>query len=868
MEVEDLYKNFRLIEYITNYPVITTSNYDMAPRSVSAGSSRAGPSKPKAAPVAIPRSNAASSAGRSRKRAASPEEDEDDDEFAGIAGDLEVSDEGEDDGEDEDEDDDEFPELDSGSELGDLGGDEEDDEDSDELLDDEEDGSEDGYNSSDIERMYGSSPESSILASPSSGNRELDTDEKLSRLIARNTVKPDESLGAEGQISTAKKGYGKLVPSKLVPGGYRREYDDIEAGYGSESSTEDNPNTIGNIPIEWYDDMPHIGYDVNGRKIFRPAQGDELDKFLANTTDIAAWTSAEDKLLQKNVQLSDKELDIIRRLVQGENPDADFDPYQDTIEWFTGKGQERIMPLSAAPEPKRRFVPSKWEHAKVMKIVKAIREGRIVPGKPAAQKPTVYGIWSESDQPHKEHAMYMPAPQLPPPKTEESYNPPEEYVPTEEERAEWEAMDKEDRKTDFLPAKYSALRLVPGYKNLVQEKFERCLDLYLAPRTRKVKLNIDPESLIPKLPAPRELRPFPTTSCVQYRHPGDTRVRSVSVSPKGDWMASGSEDGVVRVWDVATGREVWRWNLKGGPIQHVAWSPNADEAILVALVEGRVAVLSPLALVSPSVAAETLTHANTGYASSAATTKIGAGKEIKGTEAVKWTRPGELARERGELIYIEVPGTPKQVTWHRKGDYFATVAADAANKAVLIHQLGKHATQSPFRKTQGSVQRVAFHPSKPWFFAATQRYVRLYDLAAQKLVRTLQTGLKWISSLDVHPGGDNLIVGSYDKKLAWFDMDLGTKPFKTLRYHARALRAVVFHPKLPLFASASDDGTVQIFHATVYDDLNQNPLIVPLKILRGHRITDGLGVLDLRWHPEKPWLVSSGADGECRLWCS
>ena len=105
----------------------------------------------------------------------------------------------------------------------------------------------------------------------------------------------------------------------------------------------------------------------------------------------------------------------------------------------------------------------------------------------------------------------------------------------------------------------------------------------------------------------------------------------------------------------------------------------------------------------------------------------------------------------------------------------------AANKAVLIHQLSRHATQSPFKKTGGAVQRVAFHPLKPWFFAATQRYVRLYDLAGQKLVKTLQTGVRWISSLDVHPGGDHVMVGSYDKKLSWFDMDLSTKPYKTLR---------------------------------------------------------------------------------------
>lgn len=63
--------------------------------------------------------------------------------------------------------------------------------------------------------------------------------------------------------------------------------------------------------------------------------------------------------------LTAAELDLIRRLQENENPDADYDPYEPTIEWFTGKGKEEIMPLSAAPEPKRRWVPSKWEKQKV-----------------------------------------------------------------------------------------------------------------------------------------------------------------------------------------------------------------------------------------------------------------------------------------------------------------------------------------------------------------------------------------------------------------------------------------------------------------------------------------------------------------------
>lgn len=38
--------------------------------------------------------------------------------------------------------------------------------------------------------------------------------------------------------------------------------------------------------------------------------------------------------------------------------------YADAIEVFTAPGMELAMPVNARPEPKRRFVPSKWEHKK------------------------------------------------------------------------------------------------------------------------------------------------------------------------------------------------------------------------------------------------------------------------------------------------------------------------------------------------------------------------------------------------------------------------------------------------------------------------------------------------------------------------
>jgi ribosome biogenesis protein ERB1 len=92
---------------------------------------------------------------------------------------------------------------------------------------------------------------------------------------------------------------------------------------------------------------------------------------------------------------------------------------------------------------------------------------------------------------------------------------------------------------------------------------------------------------------------------------------------------------------------------------------------------------------------------------------------------------------------------------------------------------------------------------------------------------------------------------------------------KKKRYHEKAIRSVSFSPKFPLFSSTSDDGNIQIFHAKVFNDLMMNPLIVPLKLLKGaHAIHQSLGVLDSVWHPTEPWIISVGADGVARLWCS
>uniref|UniRef100_UPI000B4CA715 ribosome biogenesis protein BOP1 n=1 Tax=Lonchura striata TaxID=40157 RepID=UPI000B4CA715 len=511
--------------------------------------------------------------------------------------------------------------------------------------------------------------------------------------------------------------------------------------------------------------FPHVGYDLDGKKIYKPLRSkDELDLFLEKMENPEYWRTVQDGQTGAEVPLSEEQLELIRRLQRGNFGDVGFDPYEPAVDFFSH--EVRIHPVTNRPADKRSFIPSLVEKEKVSKLVHAIKMGWIQPRKPKENVPTFYDLWARED-PNSvlgRHKMHVPAPKIPLPGHAESYNPPPEFLLSPEEQLAWEQQDPAERRPSFIPRKFRSLRAVPAYSRFIHERFERCLDLYLCPRQRRMRVNVDPEDLIPKLPRPRDLQPFPTTQALIYRG-HSSLVRTLSVSPSGQWLVSGSDDGTVRFWEVSTARCL-RSIPVGSVVRSVAWNPNPSICLVaVALIGWDRHSRDPVGIGIPEI----------------------------------W-------------VFVDQSQPVTQVTWHGKGDYWASV---------VIHR---------------PVTQVTWHGK----------------------------GDYWASV--VRNPGDNVICGSYDSKLAWFDLDLSTRPYRLLRHHGRAVRAVAFHRRFPLFASGSDDGSVIVCHGMVYSDLLQNALLVPLKVLRGHAARLQLGVLDVAFHPQQPWLFSAGADGTLRLY--
>ncbi|CAH1780147.1 unnamed protein product, partial [Owenia fusiformis] len=601
------------------------------------------------------------------------------------------------------------------------------------------------------------------------------------------------------------------------------------------SDEEDVRNTIGNIPVEWYNEYPHIGYNIEGQKLIKPKKKDEIDEVLSRADDPNYWRTVKDKLTGQDVTLTEEDIATIKKVKGQGYPTGVGDPYEPWVDFFTY--EKMIHPVTNRPEHKRSFVPSRWEKLKVGRLVHAMKMGWIKPRPPKTdddEQPNYYNLWSNEDQSEisKRFQHHIPAPKLALPGHAESYNPPPEYLFTEEEELAWKEKEPEDRRQNFIPQKFSCLRHVPAYSRFINERFERCLDLYLCPRQRKMRMNVDLEDLLPKLPKPKDLQPFPTVQAILYEgHTG--LVRCISVDNTGQWLASGCDDKSIKIWEVSTGRCMKTYKTEH-IVKSIAWNPNGSFCLLAAVLEKSVILLNP--------------HVGDKLISTNTDNMLAAFRPDDTTtskkSSVSWSAYEDEQFDIGFRLQVTHQKECSQVTWHGKGDYFSTVVPQGDSQSVFIHQLSRRRSQIPFSKSKGLVQCVTFHPTKPFFYVATQRYIRVYNLVKQELLKKLFSNCKWVSSLAIHPGGDNLLIGSYDCKLSWFDLDLSSKPYQTLRHHKKAIRQVRFHRTYPLFASAADDGSIIVCHGMVYSDMLQNPLIVPVKILRGHSLTNNLGVLD------------------------
>ncbi|CAG9570163.1 conserved hypothetical protein [Leishmania major strain Friedlin] len=668
-------------------------------------------------------------------------------------------------------------------------------------------------------------------------------------------------------------------------------------------SSEDEPtlNRVGDIPLEWYKDEDHIGYDIEGKKLMKKERS-ALERLLEATDDPNAMRTIYDALHDEKKTLSNADLQLIFNLQRNRTTNPNYDMYSEVQE-DTVVFDPLNHPLARSGGPsKKAFVPALHDMKVIAKMVRRLRkeeaERRLRPAKEEKEEEDQL-LWDDSHVEMDTHTHFkyfnrIPKPKLPPPGTFESYRPPPEYLPSERAKQRQARLRTIDRKEHFLPQSFDALRHVPFYHHTIQDRYQRCLDLAFFPRAQRTRLVVDPDKLLPELPDPKDLRPYPEKLSFHYKGHTAT-VRSVSVSPNGQYLATGCDDHLVRVFEVQTGRLMKRYDM-GAPVQQVEFCPSTSLNILA------VAVEYSLVFIVPTFAAHTLVNDHTirflrapglSAGQREAAHALGAVDTLGGRAVTQTALDADetaheatadlhdieerekraefvdaSAKERnaGIVVKIAMHAKVKKFCFHIKGDYLCALCPKdhVKYRQTIMLQLSKRKVFCPFRKFSEVVTDCRFHPREPIFFLATTNSVRCYNLMAHRLQRRFKASGGVTTCLSIHPEGDNFLVGDTTSHTSWFDMDFSDKPYKRMRSHKGVVNALAFHPKTnayPLFATGASDGQVHVFHGMVYDDYNKNALVVPVKILKHQR-----PVYAVAWHPTLAWLFTSTEDGVVTAW--
>lgn len=80
------------------------------------------------------------------------------------------------------------------------------------------------------------------------------------------------------------------------------------------------PAAVGEVPLKWYKDEEHIGYDIQGAKIDKKQRGDKLDQLLARNDSKKALRTIYDEYNDEEIVLSKEELKMIMRIRKGQFP--------------------------------------------------------------------------------------------------------------------------------------------------------------------------------------------------------------------------------------------------------------------------------------------------------------------------------------------------------------------------------------------------------------------------------------------------------------------------------------------------------------------------------------------------------------------
>ncbi|CAE6445781.1 unnamed protein product [Rhizoctonia solani] len=294
-------------------------------------------------------------------------------------------------------------------------------------------------------------------------------------------------------------------------------------------------------------------------------------------------------------------------------------------------------------------------------------------------------------------------------------------------------------------------------------------------------------------------------------------ITSVAFSPDEKSVASGSEDMLIRIWDIC------RPSQRGRPfrghtdsVMSVSYSPRGDiiasgswdKTILIWDTNTRLPVCEPL---------EGHTHCVTSVAFSPDGKLIASASD-------DWTvRLWDVQKRASTSDPFEGHTSwVKSVVFSPDGSRIASCSADGAIR-IWDAKHGRTVV-GPLRGHFSAVESVIFSPDGTQLVSGSaDTTLRLWDTRSRSIVGNPYEGHEgWVHSVSFSPNGLYVASGSCDRTVRVWDVRTGRQVVEPFEGHNNCIASVAFSPSGSQVASGSFDETVMVWSMSVYGSNAKN----------------------------------------------
>ncbi|WP_138500637.1 WD40 repeat domain-containing protein [Nostoc sp. PA-18-2419] len=325
----------------------------------------------------------------------------------------------------------------------------------------------------------------------------------------------------------------------------------------------------------------------------------------------------------------------------------------------------------------------------------------------------------------------------------------------------------------------------------------------------------------------------------------EQEVNCLAFSPDGKFIVSGSIDGILCLWDLQGNLTTQPWQGHQEGIISVAFSSNGNCIVSVGF-DGTVCLWD--------LEGNAITQPWRGH------------KE--GVISVTFSPNGDCIISvgfDGTVCLWDLQGNIITQPWHKHEAKIICVAFSADGKFIVsgssdstvrLWDIQGNPITQPWRGHEGHVNSVAFSPDGKFIVSGScDRTIRLWDIQGNPIAQPWRGHEGQVNSLAFSPDG-KLIVSGGDKTVRLWELHqiLQERVIgRSQRKYENWVNCVAFSPDSKSIVSASNDSTIRLW------DIQGNPITQPW---RGHEKE----VNCVAFSPDGKWIVSASNDSTVRLW--